>query len=156
MTIMKILKYGRNKELKELDRFLQEFFDLFKVIELIIEKGFICFKELYKPENQEEGTNIYSKGISTLRREINKMVDCNYLQKESARRHKKKKSHFAYAGTQNLKIILVLLHNRLSALLINYDKIDLDVIEKLDVELLERLISRMRLYETKKSAKIHA
>lgn len=150
---MKILKYGRNKELKELDRFLLEFFELFKVIELIIEKGFICFKELDRPENQEEGTSIYSKSISTLRRKLNKMVGRKYLQKEPARWHDKDNAHFTYNSTQNLKKILVLLHNRLSALLINR-KISLDVIEKLDVELLERLISRVQLYEIEKSAKI--
>jgi hypothetical protein len=132
-------------ELEESDKFLMEFFELFKVIERIVENDNICIKELNRPKDHENNKKIYSKSISTLRRKLNKMVDYKYLLKESARRHDKDNAHFVYGKTDNLQEILILMHNRLS-ILINR-KIDKAVIEKLDVRLLEDLISRVRLNE---------
>ncbi len=138
-------------ELEEFDKFLMEFFELFKVIETIIENKKICIQELNRLKDHENNKNIYSKSISTLRRKLNKMVDHKYLQKESARWHDKDNAHFVYLNTPNLEEILILIYNRLSALINR--KFDIDVIEKLDVRLLEDLISRVRLYEMQRSAK---
>ena len=134
-------------ELEESDQFLSEYFELFDIIEFIIENGIICIKEL----EQEKYKDIYPKDISTLRKKLNKMVERKYLRKEPARWHDKNKSHFVYCSTENLEELLILLHNRLSALI--HKSFKIKEIENLDVKLLEDLISRGQLFEMQKSAK---
>ena len=134
-------------ELKESDRFLLQYFELFNIIELIIENGKIYFNEL----EQEKYKDIYPKHISTLRRKLNEMVELKYLRIESARDHEINNTHIIYCSTGNLEKLIILLHNRLSALI--HKSFKIKEIENLDVKLLEDLISRGQLFETQKSAK---
>ena len=138
-------------ELEKSEQFLLQNFELFKVIESIIENGKICINELDRLREREKFKDIYPKGISTLRRKLNKMVECKYLRKESAREHEKNKAHFVYCCTENLKKSMILLHNRLSALI--HTSFEIDEIENLDVKLLDDLISRGQLFEMQKSAR---
>lgn len=134
-------------ELEESDQFLSEYFELFNIIEFIIENGKIYFNEL----EQEKYKDLYPKDISTLRKKLNKMVERKYLRIESARDHEINNAHIFYCSTGNLEELIILLYNRLSAFINKSFKIK--EIENLDVKLLEDLISRAQLFETQKSAK---
>lgn len=134
-------------ELEESDQFLLKYFDLYKIFELIIENGKIYFNEL----EQEKYKDIYPKHISTLRKKLNEMIELKYLRIESAREHEINKSHIVYCSTGNLEKLIILLYNRLSALI--HKSFKIKDIENLDVKLLEDLISRGQLFETQKSAK---
>lgn len=155
-----IHKYGCKKELNELDQFLSHHFDLFEIIEDIIENRFVCFKELHKSENQGEDTCVYSKSVFTLRKDLNEMANRKYLQKKRIVREKRKEptteknidnAHYTYHSTETLERLIVLMHNRLSALI--NKSFNLKEIKFLDVKLLEDLISRLNLYEEIKTAK---
>lgn len=134
-------------ELEESDQFLLKYFELFNIIESIIENGIICINEL----EQEKYKDIFPKDITTLRKKLNEMVERKYLRKEPARWHDKNKSHIVYCCTENLKEIIILMHNRLSALI--HKSFKIEEIENLDGKLLEDLISRGQLFEMQKSAK---
>ena len=138
--------------LKEFDWFLLKYFELFKVIELIIKNGKICVNELDRPKEQEKYQDIFPKSIFTLRRKLNEMVESKLLQKETTKEHEKNNAHYVYSNTGNLEELIILLHNRLSVLI--KESINLKEIKYLDIKLLEDLISRGRLFETQKSAKV--
>lgn len=136
------------------DRNLLKNFELFLIIQYIIKNKFLCVRDL--KNDPELLSKLYAKSISTLYRDLDRLVECGFLRKDSARKEGKKYSQKVYCKTSKLEIEFLSMYNQISAFINDPKAISLDFMGIIDIEILKDLISRVDLFGKQNNTTIPA